>query len=503
MKRTIPLYHSILIMLLLLGGVAISMSFGFIYQVNKMHQQAVVDHSFLALLNMVLEVRRFERNYMLSKEQDQVEMVIIYIEQTEQQLHAYRSAILDRPDGKTVFAKMSSLLAEYREDFLRYSSLNQATPQEKSLLEKTLFQSGRQLITISETLAADTEDNIKVILGESQTFGIVFVGCYILLLAGCGIWFQRRLVQPLATLHDDLSNILSGQQERILTPFEDQDFSGLVRMINLNFSQFSINQEMRSRMAQQVLADTILSRLVKMLGRPLTNISTICQILQEETSHSLDAMHQEMLAQIQQQAEQGVRLLTAIQEQGNAHKEPVERLYLKELIRSVVARIVQDEGEAVQFSIKIPEKLSVFGNPLILMHGLHDLITLAMHATPNGETVVIEGCLRNSDGMHEVQQQKSIRSLLWLQPLCSEIAEISLRIAGDPQGATPLPPDLLSFCSPREDGDPGITLLPGILRLHGGGLLVEPLADSMLRIRLWLPSVDPVELNLQEFTGTN
>ncbi|MBF0628757.1 MAG: HAMP domain-containing histidine kinase [Magnetococcales bacterium] len=496
-----PLPHSMLIMLLLIGCVVISIIFGLTHQSRKMHQQAMVDHSFLTLLNMVLEVRRFERNYLLSKEKDQIEMVVSYMEQTEQLLHAYRSVILERPDGKKVFTEMSALLAEYRKAFLSYAGLGQTSSQEKSELERILFQTGRQLITISETLAADTEDNIKIILQDAQTFGVLFAGCFILLLIGCGIWFHRRFVQPLSTMNDELSNILSGRQERITASFKDQDFVALVKMINLNFRQFMINQEMRTRMAQQVLTDTILSRLVKMLSQPMANISTSCQILQEEIAYALAPMHREMLTQIQQQAEQGSRLLMAIQEQGNAHKEPVERLNLLELINSMVARILQDAQEVTPFSIRMPENLTVFGNPLILMHGLHDLIVLAMHAVPSGETVVIEGFLRNDDSMREIQQQKGIRSLLWLHPSCKEVVEITVQITIGLQ-TDQLPSDLLSLCSPGEDGNPGITLLPGILRLHAGGMLAEPLPESRMLLRVWLPSVDPVEWSVQKVPGS-
>ncbi|MBF0127973.1 MAG: hypothetical protein HQM02_12295, partial [Magnetococcales bacterium] len=115
--------HRILIGLLLFGTILLAISYQLSLETRKIHQQAMADHSFLSLLNTVLEVRRFEKNYFMFHERNYFDSALSYLDQAEHQLLEYRTAFLARPDGATVLNEMSSLVKAYREKFLQYSTL--------------------------------------------------------------------------------------------------------------------------------------------------------------------------------------------------------------------------------------------------------------------------------------------------------------------------------------------------------------------------------------------
>ncbi|MBF0128064.1 MAG: hypothetical protein HQM02_12755 [Magnetococcales bacterium] len=300
---------------------------------------------------------------------------------------------------------------------------------------------------------------------------------------------MRGALLPLRSLQDGLTNILAGRQEQLVPPCGDQEYLSLTRMINLTLRHLMHNKEERSRMAQLAFADAILLRLVKTLGQPMANISTSCQILLEEDSHVFSEFQRDMLLQIQQQAEQGRRMLTTVQEYATPSEEPARPLLLAELIHQIVTTIQQQQGQLSPLGIRIPEDLQVIGNRLTLERGLHDLIALVWHAMPANDTLFIQGRRLDKAQMQEAMESSTLRPLVWLPAECVEVVEIALPVAGEIQPILQErnTRDVASLCVPLEDGNPGICLLPGIIRQHGGAMLTDSGQEGGVRLRLWWP----------------
>ncbi|MEO5332591.1 MAG: hypothetical protein H7839_11250 [Magnetococcus sp. YQC-5] len=477
--------HTILIGLLLFGLVLISTSYLFSLETRKIHQQAMADHSFLSLLNTVLEVRRFEKNYFIYHEKNYLENVLNYLDQAELQLRRFRTAFLARPDGEKMLKEISVVLTEYREKFLYYTTLPPQDAKQSQEVELSLHLLGKKLITQAENLAADTEDNISAILQNTLNAILISNIGFIITLIFLGIFFVRKTVHPLSCIQDGLTNIMAGRQKQLATPCLEQEFVALTRMINMTLNHLMHNKEERSRRAQQAFTDAMLLRLVKTLGQPMANISTASQILMEDDLQTLSTLQQEMLMQIRQQAEQGRRLLTAVQEYATPTEEPTRQIHLAQMIHQIVETLQAD------LVMEIPDDLIVIGNPYTLERGLNDLITLSVQSTPGANRIPIKGCRRQQDEMREVMKCSSLRPLVWLPVECNAVTEISLPIAGEmlSTDSDQLIQDVSSLCVLQEDGTPGISLLPVIIRHHGGALLAEVVDDSIFLFRLWLPDV--------------
>ncbi|MBF0296386.1 MAG: HAMP domain-containing histidine kinase [Magnetococcales bacterium] len=495
MKKAWSLTYTVLFGLVLLGMVGLTMSYWISQESRKMHQQAMVDHSFLSLLNMVLEVRRYEKNYFIYHEKNFMEMAFNYLDQIEQQLRERRWAFLTRANGERSFQEMSGLLKEYRELLLRYARFTDQDSSGADAMETTLHQTSQRWLHLAENLAADTNDDITGILRTIHNGAMLFNVFYVALLFACGIWLVRRTVRPLACIRDGLTAILAGRRELLPTAGEDEEFVSLVRVLNMTLSHIWRDREERTRGNQQGFADAVMLRMLRMLGQPMANISTTCQILLEEDQRTLTGFQRDMLSQIHRQAEQGGRMLAAVQEQYVSGDEPPRTLPLRRLLDKVLEKLRKMPGNDCEVTLDIPEDLAVNGHPLILEQGLCDLFALGMRG-PHDGPLVVRGARRVREAMREALAQAVMRPLIWLHPECDEVVEIALTIrmegqcdaenVEDPNGRDPF-----VLCLPLEDGTPGISLLPGMLRRHGGALLAEPGPDAWVAFRLWLP-VAPV-----------
>ncbi|MBF0270628.1 MAG: hypothetical protein HQL98_00945 [Magnetococcales bacterium] len=444
------------------------------------------DHGFLSLLNTVLEVRRFEKSYLIYHEKSAFENTLSYLDQTDRQLREYRGAILSRPDGEKIFQRMLNVSVEYRDHFLRYPLLLEQDPKAIQTLEITLHQLGKQLIGLAEQLAADTEDNISVILGDTRIFIILANVFFLGLLILYGIVLLRRAVLPLRELQEGLSSILEGDRDQLDPPCQDREIVSLSRMINLALKTIGQNREERSRQAQFVYSDAVLSRLVKTLEKPMANISTTCQILMEEQPENGS---QDMLVRIHQQAEQGSRLLTAIQEYAHAQDKPNSPIPLAPLLDRVLNVLKETRPSVGMVGLEVSTDLVVIGNPATLAQGLSDWMLHVLGSSPVGMACDLKARRLSEVEMRATLERSVLRPLVWLSPECHEVVEISLPWIGEIP-STPEQPlqDVSWLCLPGEDGNPGICLLPGIIRRHGGAMLVESREDARVRFCLWLPA---------------
>ncbi|MBF0213580.1 MAG: hypothetical protein HQM00_08450 [Magnetococcales bacterium] len=480
------LSHGILIGLLIFGTLLITVSFFLSRETSRIHQQAMNDHGFLSLLSTVLEVRRYEKSYFIYHEKSAFESALSYLDQTDRQLREQRGAILSRPGGENTLARMIQLSVEYREAFLRYPLLLEQDPKATQALEISLHQKGKQLIGLAEQLAADTEDNLVAILQDIQRsiilFNIVFIGLSIVL----GIFFWRRAVTPLRDLQEGLSGILEGRLEQIDAPCRDQEIVTLTRMLNLTLKNSGHNRDERSRQGQFVFSDVVLSRLVKTLERPMANISTTCQILLEDERIDTGVAN-DLLLRIQQQAEQGSRLLTAIQEYANAQEEPNTVISVAQLLDRVVTSL-QSESQSCPTQVEVASDLMVVGNFASLEQGLNDWIVQSLAVASDPGSFCLRARRLSENEMRTTLERSLLRPLVWLPSECHEVVELSLPWEGEipaiqEQGLQ----DVSWLCLPEDMSNPGICLLPGIIRRHGGAMLVEALADGRARFALWLP----------------
>ncbi|MBF0611323.1 MAG: HAMP domain-containing histidine kinase [Magnetococcales bacterium] len=488
MKFFASLYHSILLGLTLFTVVLFTISYLLFLQTRSIHEQASADRNFLILLNTTLEVRRYEKTYLMFYEKKDFESILNYLDQTDHQLREYRDAFQTRPNGERILQQMTTLAKEYRDQILQYKAISNHDSPEANAMELSLHQSSKQLITLAEHISADNQDNISIVISNMQQAILIGDMAFLSVLFIGGVLFIRRAVIPLRRMQDGLAKIMEGRKEILDPPCQDQEFIALTRMFNLVMKTALKRREERNRKAQTAYTDTMLLRLVKTLGQPLTNISTACQIVLEE-AQTAPPFLQEMVMQIRQQAEQSGRLLLAIQEYATPAEEPNKRINLSLLIGQVVDNLEDEQQVSSPPTREIPDDLEVIGNPVTLEQIFSDLIAMTLSTNLPSNQLRIKGCRRSGAEIQRTLDRSSLRPLVWLYPDCREVAEISFPISGDIQSseAGQGVQDISTLCAPQDNGSPGICLMPGILRQHGGAMLAEIMQDASLLLRIWLP----------------
>ncbi|MBF0164202.1 MAG: HAMP domain-containing histidine kinase [Magnetococcales bacterium] len=487
MRKIPSLNQMVVIGLFILCVVLISISFFLFRETGRIHQQAMNDHGFLSLLNTVLEVRRYEKNYFIFRDRGAFDNAMSYLDQVERQLREYRNAILSREHGDRIFQGMGKAALEYRESLFSHLNSLEADSKSTQAQEVAIHQLGKKLIGFSEQLAADTEDNLIAILDNTR-MSIVFMDLFfIMLMVFYGGLFLRKASSPWRDLRRELERVLDGQQERVEMITPDLEVNHATTMLNKVLEHASQERKEALRRAPLVFSDEVLARLVKALEKPITNISTSCQILMEEFSDGSGEVR-EMIGSVQQQAEQGSRLLTDIREYVHEQEGVNRGINLKHMLDRILVNLYETRGLSWAWQLEVASDLEVIGNPRMLERGLTDWMMQSLRRNPSSKD---ESLMARRVGVAEIDawvHRSVLKPLVWLPANCLEVVELSLPWYEEIQPILEQSDQDVSWlCLPGDEGDAGICLLPGIVRRHHGALLIFE-RDSEWRFAIWLPS---------------
>ncbi len=227
---------------------------------------------------------------------------------------------------------------------------------------------------------------------RSVSFGLVLAGVLSILLAGvAGLWFSRRLSQPILALSKSSARIASGEYDSRVE-IERQDELGLLA-------------KTFNRMAEKVEGTVLtLRRFVSdaahELNTPLTALRTNLDLAKTERKASLRKKY------LEQAIEQSVRLehlsnalLDISRLEANMDLQDTTRLDLTKLLREVSERYAsRAEQSAIEFYLELPaDSVELIGSEIQLRRAFENLLDNALKFTPQGGEVRMG--LRQEDGI--------------------------------------------------------------------------------------------------------
>ncbi|MBF0096793.1 MAG: hypothetical protein HQM04_09800 [Magnetococcales bacterium] len=463
----------------------------------QIHHEAMEDHFFMNFLNIMLETRRYEKSFFRFQRKHDWDNVMHYLDQVDRQLRFERKAFLARINGQNLHNNLTAYLAEYRERLLQAQRQLDQDPKQLHELELALHQIGRQFLTIAEQLASDTKNDITVALQRTQWrlffCGLLLLVSFLLLT----LHFLRRIHAPFRQLRSALQQ---GETIGLYAPIQLADpdplWQSLLNPVNhlLGLAQQSKADSSQSR--QQTITSTLLIPISKTLAQPLANLSTTCQILMEEGSADSSPERLHLVQQLRQLAEQGNRIITAIQQYALISAQALQPIATAPLLRKAVNQALQLPLSPEEWRLELSTEGEILGNAPLLEQILTALLQHTWDRSPPDALLLLTLSQyplvlgQEETGEHHLAAQS------WLPSTCREVVEINMPLAGDLSGHETLPgqeclpyPDIALLFLPQNEDNPALCLVPDAIRLHQGALRVEAWQPSWLRLRLLFPAV--------------
>ena len=297
---SLPIRHKVA-----LGIVAATLALGLLGAVSYHHLAQIEEALRLAevvddLANDILEVRRYEKNYLLySLEEDFLESLRyadLGLASIDRIAHD-ETAVRTSRAGADGFARLRILLLRYKEGVLKLAGSNGAKA-ELEAARNDLREHGKALVETSQGFVAEQREGILRIV-DSLKQQLLLSICAALGLALAFAWFVGRgIIQALRLINRSTAQIAQGDFTPLPVPHTRDETRNVAEAFNRMIVELEKRQNQLVQEKKLASLGVLTSGIAHQLNNPLNNISTSCQILREEGVVKEDEFTRELLDNI-------------------------------------------------------------------------------------------------------------------------------------------------------------------------------------------------------------
>lgn len=336
------------------------------------------------LLNDVLEVRRFEKNYLLYNDPSSLVESIDYLQNIELLLDELQDNILEVVGGDE-YGKLNALFQEYY-------GIIASTQAGKSPDQERIRVLGKQLVDSANGLLRKKRERIhKAIVRTSFIpFASLFIFALLVLLIVKII--SRGLLQPLSLLKVTTQRVARGDF-RPIPPRANriEEIAGLINAFNRMAQELEANQEDLLQARKIAALGTFTAGIAHELNNPINNISLTAETMEELYADKMDDDAKEMVSDIQTQSERASEIVKNLLDFSRTERPVFTTLTVQNVISSTVNLLKnQFMLTGVTLNKDIPEQLPpIKGNLQNLQQVFMNLMLNAIHAMDNGGRIDI------------------------------------------------------------------------------------------------------------------
>jgi len=337
-----------------------------------------------------LEMRRFEKNFIIYLDRTDYNENIKYTEIAEGILNKNRSEIMQISPQTNVFA-LGDTIRVYKGLMADYSKLRRdKDPAATMALEAEIREHGKRLTTTVETISNAEREYIRRLIMSSKKFLLVSIA--LLVLAGWLIirYLSRMVVRPLKQVEESMQKIIDGNFRQLSIDSEDSEIVSLCDAYSRMLKELEARQ-MSVILQSEKLAciGTMVSGVAHQLNNPLSNISSSCQILQEEIEDSDLAFKRELLQQVEKEVDRAKTMVLSLLEFSRKKEFKSKPLILRELVNDTLRLIQGDIPTKVLLKVDIADNYWIMADKQRIEQAILNILINGIDAMPGEGEIVI------------------------------------------------------------------------------------------------------------------
>lgn len=372
------LQHKVILGYYIISAMALCLSLFTLVELRIISQRLISGEKVYLLLNNVLEIRRFEKNFFLYHQQEDMDQLFAYINQVKQNVQ------------ETQHEELRQIARKITE----YATLLHNPIDDSS--EKTIRTLGKAIVTSAEKINIAEQIEVRQALDRHRLVlqAAMFVVVVVILLLGRSV--SHWIVLPLRRIEESMVEVMNGQFESIHIHSSDREILSLTSAFNLVLHELQRRHKHLLRSEKLAALGTLLSGVAHELNNPLSNISSSCQILAEEVESMDMDFRRELLAQIDEQTRRArdiVRSLLDFVRDQSLQKKP---LFLMPLIEEVIRFSKGNIPSRIRVLVDIPVEISLLGDRQRLQQAFINLLKNSLDAIADSGEIIIRAWPPNS-----------------------------------------------------------------------------------------------------------
>jgi signal transduction histidine kinase len=379
---------------------------GSYYFIGSLGQKISALEDISKLEEGVLEIRRFEKNYLLYRDKESLTTALYHLKRVEQLLDKNVQKIepLSSPQLTAAFRKS---LSEYRRSLAQCSSASArdrsaAESEARPECERSIREIGSSMSRFAEGVAKRKRDSIKETMSATVTLpllGLAAVGCGLIAI---GSFLFTRIARSLRLLEMGAAKIAQGAFEPIEPLPVERDIRNILMAFNSTAIRLREREEQLVQSKKLAALGTMLAGVAHEVNNPLSNISSSCEILLEELDDADKEFQRTLLKKVLEQVERSRTLILNLLEFSRTKELCLENVNLKQVIEKTLSLLSGQKPHSVGVTVKVDENLYVHVDRQKIEQAFTNLISNAFQAI-DGVGMVKIRAIAKSDGFVKIR----------------------------------------------------------------------------------------------------
>ena len=439
---------------LALVGILIWLSnFSIIYfEIHGINQATLDLENCEDLYNTVLEIRRYEKNFLLYHEQVDLDETVNQFDHARRML-AKLSAKAGIGEHSNEQGNLESALQEYGNVLSIFGKSPHRNSPDEAVQEK-IRTVGKRMVDLSYELLTAGKHQVTVAARRALRWPVISMGLILVVFIVGIVLVNRKVVQPLTRLEKATTKIGRGDFGPIHHPDRiESEVDRLILAFNRMAEELEARQEQIIHSRKIASLGTLVSGVAHELNNPINNIIlTIDSLMSGRriTPERSSAMLDDILTQ----AVRASGIVKNLLDFSRSNTAIIEDLNIARLLQDTI-QISENQITVsnIKLRVDLATNLSVVrGNRQALEQVFINLLTNAVHAMPNGGELFVQAA-----------PTKDQKIVVTVRDTGSGIAEEHLSRIFDP------------FFTTKEVGKGtglGLSVSYGIIKKHGGRISV-------------------------------
>ena len=411
------------------------------------------------LLDTVLEARRYEKNFFLRKDINDLTQALSYIKKTAEKQRViemqFSGLIEDMP---SVHQRTRTIAAyqQHMENLYQYYNADIGSPEQfkqiKSI-QQAATRLGREVTTDIETVERRERERVFELLDRSRDYLLLSLFSLSILTVLTAIFLLVKLNRPLKTIEAGIKRIVNGEFDKIPEIKTGDEFEHLAQSLNHMIEELDKRKNQLVQAEKMSSLGTLTSGVAHELNNPLNNISTSVQIIREEIEEPDMAFKINMLTEVEQEINRARDIIRALLEFSRQSNFSAEKIPFKTLIQSTMHLISGEIPSDIEVKIEVEDALTGTMDPRRIQQVLLNLIINGVYAMEDSGGKLTISASRNADNF-----------MFTVSDTGQGIEPAYLAKIFDP------------FFTTREVGKGsglGLSIIHGIIEQHGGSIEVD------------------------------
>ena len=442
------------------------------------------------LFDTTLEIRRFEKNFILYGQTEDYQENIRYVAKAkeifEANIEEYESLAVTRQ-----LYTMRDGLNTYRSLMEQFASLDKKPSPQRSAGEKAIREKGKEIITIAESISKIERERLQSLLGQAGRYLIYVIAFLSLAGVAIGQILSRIVVKPLKSLEWTMKSIADGKFSTIAMDSSDQEIVSLADAFNKMIKELEMRQRNLVQSEKLASLGTLLSGVAHELNNPLSNISTSCQILSEEMDELDPEYRRELLSQIEDQADRAKNIVRSLLEFSRAKEFKREDLSLENLVLETIRFVKGQIPPKVEIIRDIPADISIFADKQRMQQVFLNLVKNAIEAVEEEGRIEIRA-RKTTGGKLENYESYLSEECANMLPSSGDSEAVYIKITDTGKG---IPQEIIGkifdpFFTTKDVGKGsglGLSIVHEIIEEHGGCIGAHSEVDRGTTFLIRLP----------------